>query len=150
MRIQWKEKRGKGERKRKTKLNLSDWKNLEERENLLNVATISPEPDVQPNHQDNTLSNHLVGSMVTETGRDMENMFGATADEAIHQDLSNQHQQEGVQDEGSWRQSVLHSQKRKDSTRDDGKKSKRRKVDGVKRPSPPPSFNGYNLSHTPW
>ena len=79
------------------------------------MATISPEPDVQPSHQDNTLSNHLVGSMVTETGRDMENMFGATADEAIHQDLSNQHQQEGVQDEGSWRQSVLHPQKRKDS-----------------------------------
>ena len=84
--------------------------------------------------------------MVTETGRDMLNMentadqsgnqFGATADEAIHQDLSNQHQQEGVQDEGSWRQSVLHSQKRKDSTRDDGRKSKMRKVGGVKRPSP--------------
>ena len=41
--------------------------------------------------------------MVTETGRDMLNMentadqsgnqFGATADEAIHQDLSNQHLQ---------------------------------------------------------
>ena len=33
--------------------------------NLLNGATISPEPDVQPSHQDNSLCNHLVGSMVT-------------------------------------------------------------------------------------